>query len=182
VKGIIFNLVESFVVSEGGESSWDRLLDEAGLDGGYSSIGDYADEELMALVAAYCRTHGVAPDDTTRAIGVHALRGLADRYPHFFTPHTHARDMLRTLNDVIHPEVRKLHPSATPPDFDYSSTDADRFVMGYTSRRRLCFLAEGMITGAAQHYGETVTITQPECMHTGAPRCLIQCSFDEARG
>ena len=45
MKGIIFNLVEGFVVAEGGESAWDGLLDAAGLDGGYSSLADYPDEE-----------------------------------------------------------------------------------------------------------------------------------------
>jgi len=37
VKGIIFNLVEGFVVAEGGERAWDGLLAEADLEGGYSS-------------------------------------------------------------------------------------------------------------------------------------------------
>jgi hypothetical protein len=179
VKGIIFNLVEGFVVAEGGEGAWDGLLDSAGLDGGYTSLGDYADEELMTLVTAYSRTHDVEPADATRTIGEHALTGLAARYPEFFEPHRHTRDMLLTLNDVIHPEVRKLHPAANPPDFVYGSTDAEAFVMGYSSARRLCFLAEGMITAAAAHYGEQVTISQSECMHDGAERCLIRCTFDE---
>ena len=182
VKGIIFNLVEGFVVAEGGEGAWDRLLDDAGLDGGYTSIGTYADEELLHLVAAYAASHDVAPEDATRAIGQHALLGLAERYPRYFTPHTHTRDMLLTLNDVIHPEVRKLQPEATPPDFDFGSTGAEAFEMGYVSARHLCFLAEGMISGAAAYYGETVTISQPECMHAGAARCLIRCSFQETEG
>jgi hypothetical protein len=182
VKGIIFNLVEGFVVAEGGDRAWDSLLDKADLDGGYSSLGDYADEELFALITAYSETHDLTLADTTRAVGRHALLGLAERYPHFFTPHRHTRDMLLTLNDVIHPEVRKLHPSSRPPDFVYTSTDPDDFVMGYSSARHLCFLAEGMITGAADHYGEGVTVSQSRCMHDGADQCVIHCTFDEARG
>ena len=180
MKGIIFNLVEGFVVAEGGERAWDSLLDSADLDGGYSSLGDYADEELSALVTAYSQTHDLTLAATTRAVGRHALLGLAERYPHFFTPHTHTRDMLLTLNDVIHPEVRKLHPSSRPPDFVFTSTDPDDFVMGYSSGRHLCFLAEGMIAGAAEHYGEGVTVSQSACMHDGADQCVIHCTFDES--
>jgi len=182
VKGIIFNLVEGFVVAQGGERAWDSLLDTADLDGGYSSLGDYADEELFALITAYSETHDLTLADTTRAVGRHALLGLAERYPHFFAPHIRTRDMLLTLNDVIHPEVRKLHPSSRPPDFVYTSTDPDDFVMGYSSGRHLCFLAEGMITGAAEHYGEGVTVSQSACMHDGADQCVIHCTFDESRG
>lgn len=182
MKGIIFNLVEGFVVAEGGEDAWDRLLSEAGLEGGYSSLGNYADEELGALLTAYSLIRGLSSADATRAVGQHALLVLAQRYPHFFAPHTHTRDMLLTLNDVIHPEVRKLHPEADPPHFEYDASDPDAFVLGYSSRRGLCFLAEGMITGAAMHFGELVTITQPECMHAGAERCLIRCTFDRVEG
>lgn len=180
MKGIIFHLVEGYVVADGGDAAWDRLLVDADLPGGYSSLGDYDDEDLPRLVAAYSTSHGVGAEDASRAIGRHALLTLAERYPQFFATHTRTRDMLLTLNDVIHPEVRKLQHSATPPHFDYVATDADDFEMGYHSGRRLCFLAEGMISGAAAYYGETVRITQPECMHAGADRCLIRCSFDEA--
>lgn len=181
MKGIIFNLVEEFVVAEGGERAWDRLLDLADLDGGYSSLGDYADEELFALVSAYAETHDLTPADTTRAIGRQALLGLAERYPQFFTPHAHTWEMLLTLNDVIHPEVRKLHTASRPPDFVFTSTDPDDFVMGYSSARHLCFLAEGMIAGAAEHYGERVAVSQSQCMHDGAAQCVIHCRFDAAR-
>ena len=182
VKGIIFNLVEEYVVAEGGEGAWDRLLDDAGLDGGYTSIGTYADEELLRLVTTYAASHDVAPEAAARAIGHHALLGLAARFPRYFTPHAHARDLLLTLNDVIHPEVRKLEAEAAPPDFEFVSTDPAAFEIGYMSGRQLCFLAEGMISGAAAFYGETVTITQPECMHAGAARCLLHCAFAEAGG
>jgi predicted hydrocarbon binding protein len=49
--------------------------------------------------------------------------------------------------------------------------------MGYQSTRRLCALAEGFILGAADHYGETVAIEQPRCMHRGDERCALVCSF-----
>jgi len=45
--------------------------------------------------------------------------------------------MLLTLNDVIHPEVRKLHPASRPPDFVHTSTDPDDFVAEPPCRSKL---------------------------------------------
>lgn len=49
--------------------------------------------------------------------------------------------------------------------------------MGYHSARKLFALAEGFMQGAAAHYGETLTITQHECMHHGGPRCMFRIEF-----
>jgi len=37
--------------------------------------------------------------------------------------------------------------------------------------------AEGLIQGAAAHYGEEATIAQAECMLRGAGRCVLSISF-----
>ena len=111
-----------------------------------------------------------------------AMPLLAARYPEFFSPHGSARGLVLALNDIIHPEVRKLYPGAEVPDFDFSEAENGDLVIGYRSERRLCALAEGFIQGAANHYGERVTMTQPRCMHRGDDKCLIQCSFGGTSG
>lgn len=182
MKGIIFNLLEDMVASQGGEAAWDELLDAADLDGGYSAIGNYPDTELLALVASAAQATGLDPDEIIRSFGRHALTGLAQRYPQFFDAHDHTRPFLLTLNDVIHPEVRKLHPEAEPPVFDFDTSDPDRLAIGYTSSRRLCVFAEGMIAGAAAHFGDGVVVTQTQCMNDGADRCVIDCTFTDPEG
>ena len=51
MKGIIFNVTEKAVTELLGEDAWDDLLDDAGLDGDYTALGTYADEDLLALVS-----------------------------------------------------------------------------------------------------------------------------------
>ncbi len=84
---------------------------------------------------------------------------------------------LLTLNDIIHPEVRKLYPDADVPVFDFSHEGESTLVVGYRSARRLCFLAEGFIEGASSHFGQHVTIEQRLCMHDGNDRCDLVCTF-----
>jgi hypothetical protein len=177
VKGIIFNLAEEVIVERFGEDTWDQLLDVAGLDGAYTTLGNYPDQELAALVAAGAASLDVPEADVLRLLGEGAFPRLAASYPIFVEPHRETRSFLLTLNDVIHAEVRKLYPDAQVPDFGFDQSAPDVLALTYRSSRRLCALAEGFIAGAATHFGEHVDITQPVCMLTGDDHCVLQCSF-----
>ena len=180
MKGIIFNLVEEVVGDRYGEDVWDDLLDAAGLDGAYTSLGSYPDDELFRLVAAASDKLGIPPDAVVRTLGEAAIPLLAERYPTFFVGHPSTKSFLLTLNDIIHPEVRKLYPGADVPSFGFDQPSDDTLVLRYHSERKLCALAEGFVLGAASHYGEQAEIDQPECMHRGDDDCLLQCSFTPA--
>jgi hypothetical protein len=180
MKGVIFNLAEEVVTDAYGEDTWDALLEAADLEGAYTSLGNYPDDDLVKLVEAASSQLGVSGDDVVRTIGEGALPLLADRYPVFFDDHTSTRSFLMTLNDVIHSEVRKLYPGAMVPEFEFDDRDADRLSIWYRSERKLCSLAEGFILGAAAHYGETASLEQPECMKQGSDHCLLVCGFSRA--
>ncbi|GAA1913281.1 heme NO-binding domain-containing protein [Nocardioides marmoribigeumensis] len=180
MKGIIFNLVEEAVTARHGEDAWDQVLDRAGVTGAYTSLELYPDEELRALVASGAELLDTDPGELTRWLGHEALLGLAERYPHFFAPHASTRPFLLTLNDVIHPEVRKLHVNADPPDFGFDEGEGDALLLTYASRRRLCDLAVGMIDGAATHFRETSRLTHDVCMKDGAEACVLTVSFAPA--
>jgi Haem-NO-binding len=177
VKGIIFNLLEEAVSAEHGEQAWDELLNAAGVDGAYTSLGNYPDADLMKLVEAAAERFSLPQQDVIRWLGRSSLPALAEKYPDFFKPHSSTRPFLLTLNEIIHPEVRKLYPGADVPAFDYDASSPDVLVMGYESPRKLCALGEGLIQGAAAHYGEQVTIEQPQCMNRGDEKCLLRISL-----
>lgn len=181
MKGVIFNLAEQVVTDTYGPDTWDQLLDEAGLDGAFTSLGNYPDEQLMALVDAAAARLGVEPAAVVRLIGEGALPLLAVRYPGFFSPHESTRPFLLTLNDIIHPEVRKLYLGADVPEFDFEQQGDAVLLLTYRSRRRLCALAEGFIAGAATHYRQAVSIVQSVCMSTGSDHCLLHCTFSPAQ-
>jgi hypothetical protein len=104
---------------------------------------------------------------------------LAARYPDFFVKYHNTRSFLLTLNDIIHPEVRKLYPGAVTPEFEFDTRTgaSDQLGMSYRSPRKLCALAEGFVVGAADHYGEDVAIDHQRCMHRGDDHCLLQLRF-----
>jgi hypothetical protein len=178
MKGIIFNLLEEVVVADHGDDAWDALLDDTGLDGVYTAVGSYPDEEFVLILSHMPATLDRSMDGLLRWFGRKSIPLLAQRYPVFFDGHTTTRSFLLTLNDIIHPEVRKLYPDADVPEFSFATNGDSSLVVGYRSRRQLCALAEGFIEGAADFYGETVTLEQPRCMHRGDPTCDIACRFE----
>ena len=182
MKGIIFNLLEGITTAECGEDNWDDVLDRACLDGAYTAIGSYPDGDFMALLGAVPKP-GLDTDDRLRWFGRQAMPTLHERYPLFFADHISTRPFLLTLNDVIHAEVRKLYPGATVPVFDFADDPAapDVLLLGYRSPRRLCMLAEGFVLGAADFFGEAVTVGQDACMLRGDDHCQLRCRFPLTR-
>ncbi len=177
VKGIVYNLLEACVSAEYGEATWDALLSAAEVDGAYTSLGSYPDAELFALVGAASAALELPPETIVRWFGRSAMPLLAERYPAFFTPHTGTRAFALTLNEIIHPEVRKLYPGADVPTFSFDASSPQTLVMGYRSTRRLCAFAEGLLEGAADHYDEQIVIEQPRCMLRGDDDCILEISL-----
>ena len=177
VKGIVFNLLEELVCREYGEETWDALLDEASVEGAYTSLGNYPDDDMMRLVGAAAAKLALPPEAVLRWFGRHSMPLLVERYPAFFAQHRDARSFTLTLNTIIHPEVRKAYPGATPPEFDFDTSSPDELLVGYQSSRKLCALAQGFIEGAADHYGQDLTYEHTQCMHHGADKCMSRVRF-----
>ncbi len=173
MKGIVFALVEEIVTADHGPDMWDDLLDDAGLFGAYTTIGNYDDAELVALLEAASRRLDLPVPQVARHIGRRALPLFLQRYPELRGDQTTSRGLLLTLNSVIHPEVRKLYPGADVPDFDFVAESPAVLEMAYHSHRRLCFLAEGLIMGTGDEFDEIMAVSQPVCMHEGADHCLL---------
>ena len=179
MKGIVFNLLQEAVSAEYGEETWDTLLDKAELDGVYTALGTYPDEQAFKLVGVASAALNVPPEAVLRWFGKSAIPLLAKSYPDFFDTHADTRSFLLTLNDIIHPEVRKLYPGADVPTFEFDEARNGSLGIGYRSARKMCSFAEGLIDGAAVHYAESVSIAQSECMNRGDERCMIVCTFGD---
>jgi len=174
MKGIIFKILESTVIEQFDDLAWDQALEKAGLSGAYTSLGNYADSDIVAILQALPATSGAELSDRLRWFGYHAIPALKSNFPHFFEGHD-LRSMLPTLNHVIHPEVRKLYPGANPPVFELD--EQKQIALIYRSDRKLCHLAEGFILGTANALGETIEVQQSKCMHNGHRHCSIDISW-----
>ncbi len=177
MKGIIFNLVEEIVRDEYGEDTWDDLLESAGLEGAYSSLGSYPDGDLDKIVGAASDALHMPAEEVVQWVGLKAIPYMAAAYPQLFASHTTTRSFVLSLNDIIHPEVRKLYPGADVPVFGFETFDDDLLVVQYRSHRKMCAFAIGLIEGAAAYYGECCDLQHTKCMHRGDENCEFRIRF-----
>lgn len=178
MKGVIFNVLEEMVVQQCGIQVWNEVLDETGdVDGIYTSGDSYPDEELFALVETVCAKLDQPMATVVQAFGVFLFDQLAARYPIFVENEDNLRDFLKSVESVIHIEVKKLYDSPNLPNFTYDESDADTLLMQYRSPRKLCILAEGLIRGAAAYYDTEIEIGHDVCMHKGADHCDLKVRF-----
>lgn len=168
----MFNLLEDVLADQYGPAAWDQLLDETGLAGVYAALGTYPDAEFVRLIDGGAHLANCSRDDMLRLFGKAAFPRLADRYPKFLHGISDARTLLLSVNRVVHMEVRKLYTGAGCPHLRFAIAPK-KLRIGYTSPRRLCALAEGLILGAAHHFGEQIELHHPECVHRGDAACRM---------
>jgi hypothetical protein len=160
MKGIIFNVVENAVTALHGASAWDDILDHSGLDGSYTALGTYPDAELMRIVGSACELTGAGADELLKVIGRAILPDLASRVSDVVDRDGTAFEFLSTIDDVIHVEVRKLYPDAATPTVKTCTIDHRSIEVTYESSRNMWALAEGLIHGAGDLFGEPLTVTR----------------------
>jgi hypothetical protein len=180
MKGTIFNELRKMVGEVLGEEAWDDLVERTPLvtrDGVFIGPQVYPDEDLAALVKTASEMTGKPEAELVHAFGRYLFPNLARLHPVFLKPGMTAKSFLKTVDQVIHVEVRKLHPGAILPAFTYEDPAPDRLVMLYRSPRRLCDLVAGLIEGVGTHYGETIGQRHTKCLKQGDPACRFELTF-----
>ncbi len=160
MKGVIFNLLEEAVSTEFGSDTWETLLDDASLDGAYTSLGDYDDAHVKTLVAAAAARLSLTPGEVLMWFGQRAMPLLRDRYPTLFADHASSRSFVLSVNKIVHPEVRKLYSGTKCPFFHFREADDGSVLIRYESSRGLFDLAHGFVLGAAALWDDPVQVTR----------------------
>ncbi|HLI48079.1 MAG TPA: heme NO-binding domain-containing protein [Chthonomonas sp.] len=178
MKGIVFNLLESVVCSQFGEDTWDDILEESQVHGVYTTLGNYPDDELFQIVCAASKILHISPHEVIRFFGQKSIPLMAAAHPEFFSAHNNTRSFILALNTIIHPEVRKLYPGAQVPVFEFDTSSSNKLIITYSSPRKLCAFAQGLIEGTAEYFGETIDLQHLVCMHRGDSNCVLQVVFN----
>jgi len=178
MKGVVFNIFSDLVTDTFGWEVWDQLIEntQPASEAIYTSAEVYPDEELVAYVMALSEITGTDAPDLIRAFGKYMMHKFKVIHPEFLDGQT-AKSFLASVHDVIHVEVKKLHPDSLLPTFEYEDTDEHSLTMIYSSERKLCHLAEGLIEGVSEIFGQPISLQHPVCMHQGAEHCRLELRF-----
>ncbi|MBC8400785.1 MAG: heme NO-binding domain-containing protein [Candidatus Marinimicrobia bacterium] len=179
MKGIIFNLLEDFIIESLGEEQYEDILGECELqtDEPFVGPGTYPDEDLLAIVNKAVEALGITLPEALRAFGKFCIPKLTSKFPDFMTPHKHPKSFLKTIDTIHHVEVKKLMADAEVPHFSFEEPADDRLILRYHSKRKFCHLMEGLIEGVADYYGSPIQQKQSRCMLEGDDFCEFDLKF-----
>lgn len=174
MHGTMFVHLRKYTEDQLGAEAWDEMLVAAGLGPRvYLPIRSYPDEELVAIVGAAAKRTALGIPALLESFGEYVAPHLLSMYRHLLKPEWRTIDVLLHVEETAHRAVRVEQPGAAPPYLAATRTGDRQAEINYTSSRRLCFVAKGIIRGLAAHFDERVTIHEPECMHLGDSRCLL---------
>jgi len=174
VHGIVHVTFRDHAVAQVGKDGWRQLVHDAHVERpNYRVTESYPDDELTALILALARRTDRRVNDVLEDFGRAAASELLGVYGSFVRPEWRTLDVVEHTEHVIHRAVRMRDPGAAPPGLVAERRGRDEVAVLYRSERRMCAFGQGIILALADHYGERISVSQPKCMHLGAPHCEI---------
>ncbi len=173
MKGVLFNVVEDVVTEAMSADAWDDVVEDSDVAGAYTSLGTYPDEELGRIVHSTAEAAGLSESETLRLTGRLGFKHLVRRAPHLIEGMEDWRVVIESLDEIIHPEVRKIYPDADVPRFD-TMIDGAALIVDYRSKRGLCALADGLIVGSGEWFDVDLAVEHTACVHRGDDGCTLR--------
>jgi hypothetical protein len=173
MKGVVFNIVQEVVEEHLGPDVWDDAVDRSGVEGVYTSLGNYSDDDLEQLVGSLGQLAQLPRHDVLVFAGRHGFQQLASRHPDLVAPYAGWREVIDHLDAIIHPEVAKIYPDTDTPSFNVTHSDTGSVTIVYDSRRQLCALAEGLLLGLGDWFRCTLAVSHIECVRQGGASCTL---------
>jgi predicted hydrocarbon binding protein len=174
MHGIVFAELQKFVGHTLGPQAWPELAADAGLGRPtFLATAAYPDDQLTALVMAAVRRTGIPAPQLLAQFGEFIVPDLVKVFGAFVKREWTALDLLEHTELVIHKAVRLQTQYADPPQLRITRVSPAQVRIEYSSPRRLCAVAKGIMRGVAKHYGETLAIDESTCMLTGAAACTL---------
>ena len=160
MKGVVFSEFLEMVEQRYSLAVVDDIVQRAELPSGgvYTSVGTYPATEMVSLLSELSRSTGAPVPDLLRVFGRHLFHRFTEIYPQLMHGSS-TFSFLENVQTVIHTEVKKLYPDAELPTFECAREGDERMTMLYRSPRRLSALAEGLMLGCAEHFGEAIDVS-----------------------
>lgn len=164
MKGIVFTEFVEFVETKFGLAMVDKIIDRCQLESGgaYTSVATYDVQELLALVGELSRQTDTSASELVVEYGRHLFRFFARTRRSMFAHFSHCEQLLESIEDQIHVDVRKLYPDAELPTIRFERLSDVMSKVHYSSTRPLADLAEGLILECVVHFGEPIEVVRTD--------------------
>lgn len=160
MKGIVFTEFLDLVEDKFGIEMVDDIISNSTLasEGVYTSIGTYSFSEMLQLITNLSNKSGISIDDLLLIYGEHFFSVIERSYPGLLATYKDPIDMLSSIENHIHVEVRKIYPDAELPTFIVQEKKENSLIMVYKSNRAMHHFGLGLMNKTFQHFKSTAKI------------------------
>ncbi len=165
MKGIVFTEFLEMVEDKFSPDMADKIIDASknlSTDGAYTAVGTYHHSELIELVSHLSEETDIDLALLVKTFGIYLFGRFVALYPGFFDENNNTFGFLQLIENHVHVEVKKLYPDAELPTFDTNLVNDNHLDMIYQSKRPFAPLAEGLIQGCMEYYGENIDIQKED--------------------
>jgi hypothetical protein len=169
MKGIVFTEFLELVELKFGIGMVDTILNESELpsNGVYTAIGTYSFSEMVSLLTNLSKETGLAIDELLLVYGEHFFGVVKESYPTFISQYSDPIEMLSSIENHIHVEVRKIYPMAELPTFTILEKTDESLVMIYKSSRAMHAFGRGLMNKTFEHFNVKATILVEKLKENG---------------
>lgn len=160
MKGIVFTEFLEMVEDKFGLETVDYIVYKSELKskGIYTSVGTYDFFEMLSLISNLSERVNIPVQDLIYSYGLYFFSVLNRAHSNIIDLYATPLDLLASVENHIHVEVRKIYPGAELPSFKIIKRTDTFLEMIYYSDRGLYMFAKGLIEKTFEHYGKDVTL------------------------
>ncbi|MGB0980480.1 MAG: heme NO-binding domain-containing protein [Winogradskyella sp.] len=160
MKGIVFTEFLELVENKFGLEMVDDIISSSDLEseGVYTSVGTYSFSEMLQLLQHLSKKTELSIDNLLLVYAEHFFGVIERSYPGLLATYKDPIEMISSIENHIHVEVRKIYPDAELPTFEIVEKTKNSLVMLYTSSRAMHHFGLGLMNKTFEHFNSTATI------------------------
>ncbi len=160
MKGIVFTEFLELVEDKFGLEVVDKIINASELEseGVYTSVGTYKFSEMLQLLQHLSAHTDISIDNLLLVYAEHFFSVLKSSYPGLIATYKDPIEMISSIENHIHVEVRKIYPDAELPTFEVIEKTENTLVMIYKSSRAMHHFGLGLMNKTFEHFNSTAVI------------------------
>lgn len=169
MKGIVFTEFLDLVEDKFGLEMVDNIINSSQLESGgvYTSVGTYQFSEMLQLLKHLSANTNISIDDLLLVYAEHFFGVLEENYSGLLSTYKDPIEMLSSIENHIHIEVRKIYPDAELPTFEVLEKTDDTLIMIYKSSRAMHHFGLGLMNKTFEYFNSKATIVLEKLKEDG---------------
>ena len=169
MKGIVFTEFLDLVENKFGLEVVDKIIEKSNLpsQGVYTAVGTYAFSEMLSLLKHLSAHTNLSIDNLLLVYSEHFFNVLVESYPGLINTYKDPIEMLSSIENHIHIEVRKIYPDAELPTFQILEKKENSLIMIYKSSRAMHHFGLGLMNKTFEHFNSSAKIEMEKIKEDG---------------